>query len=265
MEGVAQVAGSEEDIEMTSEGEDVVPAESVENVAVEPRVEAPAERALPQEVMVQPSGDVPSRPRVLKTYSKKSTGTVEAGTKGPSGTAELPRPAIPKVTLRVTAPALSDSPSSAGPPVPPSPSPSMGDHSSDGDYLEERPSHIWVNASRSRRKLRMDRQRLDDGAVRVRPVRAADTALVRVTNLSAYARGQAPRFTWGVGVGARASDILFVSVVPRGVRDVVLTCPFFRLTVVVPPAPGKDCLASLWRESTNVSCAIAGRSFVGAQ
>ena len=61
----------------------------------------------------------------------------------------------------------------------------------------------------------MDRQRLDDGAVRVRPVRAADTALVRVTNLSAYARGQAPRFTWGVG--ARASDILFVSLVLRSV------------------------------------------------
>ena len=91
----------------------------------------------------------------------------------------------------------------------------MGDHSSDGDYLEERPSHVWVNASRSRRKLRMDRQRLDDGAVRVRPVRAADTALVRVTNPSAYARGQAPRFTRGVG--ARASDILFVSL---GSQDV---------------------------------------------
>ena len=62
----------------------------------------------------------------------------------------------------------------------------MGDHSSDGDYLEERPSHIWVNASRSRRKLRMDRQRLDDGAVRVRPMCSADTVLVRVVNLSAY-------------------------------------------------------------------------------
>ena len=173
------------------------------------------ERVVLQDVVPQLLGGGPTRPRVTKTYLKKSTGTLEAGTKGPPVTAELPHPTKHKVTLHVTAPVSSDSPSSAGPPVPPSPSPSLGDHSSDGDYLEEHPSHIWVNASRSRWKLRMDRQCLDDGAVRVWPVRAADTALVRVTNLSAYARGQAPRFTWGVG--ARASDILFVSLVLRSV------------------------------------------------
>ena len=61
----------------------------------------------------------------------------------------------------------------------------------------------------------MDRQRLNDGAVRVRPVHSADTVLVRVVNLSAYARGQAPCFTQRVG--ARALDILFVSLSLRGV------------------------------------------------
>ena len=61
----------------------------------------------------------------------------------------------------------------------------------------------------------MDRQRLYNGVVRVRPVHSADIALVRVVNLSAYARGQAPRFTRGVE--NRASDILFVSL---GSQDV---------------------------------------------
>ena len=132
-----------------------------------------------------------------------------AGTKGSSSTVELPCPIKQKVILHVNTPVPQVSPSSGGPSVAPSLSPSGGDHSSDGDYLEEHPSHIWVNASRSRWKLHMDRQQLDDGAVRVRRVRSADTALVRVVNLSAYVQGQAPRFTWRVG--ARASDILFVS------------------------------------------------------
>ena len=54
----------------------------------------------------------------------------------------------------------------------------------------------------------MDRQHLDDRAVRVKPVCSTDTALVRVVDLGAYVRGQAPLFTQGLG--SRASDILFV-------------------------------------------------------
>ena len=36
MEGATRVAGSEEDVEMASAGEDMVPAEPVEEIAVEP-------------------------------------------------------------------------------------------------------------------------------------------------------------------------------------------------------------------------------------
>ena len=212
MEGAARVAEGDGDVEMESPDEVVVPEERSEEVEMGQRDEVFAETVVPSEVLPQALEGVPRRPRVTKTYSKKTTGTTTAETKDlPS--AELTRPQ--KVILHVRSPVPPASPSSAGPPVPPSPSPSGGDHSSDRDYLEEHPSHIWVNASRSRRKLRIDRYRLDDGAVRVRPVRAADTALARVVNLNAYARGQAPRFTRGIGV--RASDILFVSLGSRGI------------------------------------------------
>ena len=209
MEGVMRVVESEGDVEMESAEEDVVPAELLEEVEMEQRVEMPVETVIPQDIAPQSLENNSQCPRVIKTYSKKSAGTAVAGTKGSSSTVELPHPVKQKVILHVNTPVPPASPSSAGPPVPPSPSPSRGDHSSDGDYLEERPSHIWVNSSRSRRKLRMDRQRLDDGAVQVWPVHSVDIALVRVVNLSAYARGQAPRFTRGVGT--RALDILYVS------------------------------------------------------
>ena len=143
---------------------------------------------------------------MIRTYSKRPTGVTTSETKE-----SVTVPAVVthqcRVFLKVSEPAAPHPPSS--PSVLSSPLPSGGDHSSDEDYLEERPLHIWVNATRSRRKLRLDRQRLDDGALREQLVRPADKALGRVINLMAYAQGQAPRFTRGLG--GQASDILFVS------------------------------------------------------
>ena len=215
MEGVTWVAESDGDVEMESLEEDMVSAEHCEEVEMGQRGDTLVETVVPPDVVPQLLGDNPQRPRIIKTYSKKSAGIAVAGTKDSSSTSEPTRPVKQKVILHVHSLVPLVSPSSAGPPVPPSPCPSEGDHSSDGDYLEEHPLHIWVNNSRSRWKLCMDRYRLDDGAVQVRPVCSADTALVRVVNLSAYARGQAPHFTRGVG--ARASDVLFVSL---GSQDV---------------------------------------------
>ena len=89
MECATRVAGSEEDVEMASAREDMIPTEPVEEIAVDPRVETPVERMVPQDVVPQSSGGGPTRPCVTKTYLKKSAGTVGAETKGPSVTAEL--------------------------------------------------------------------------------------------------------------------------------------------------------------------------------
>ena len=187
-----------EDIEMEDVSEGVVP-EGLTG-------DHPSETQLPSvEVLseVVRSERVPRK--VTRTYSKKSLKEVASG--GGDVTVSLSTPKQRKVILTVSEPVVSHR--SVSPPVPPLPLPLGGDHSSDEDYLEERPLQIWVNATRLRRKLRLDHQRLDNGAVWERPIRPADTALTRVVNLSAYVRGQAPRITWGVG--ARATDILFVS------------------------------------------------------
>ena len=168
----------------------------------------PVESTLQQDLVPEPVQTDRLRLRIIKMYSRRAAGTVVSDTKE-LPTADRPCSMVQKVILHINDPRPPVSPSAAEPPVPPSPTPSGGDHSLDGDYLEECPTHIWVNSSRSHRKLRMDRQHLDDGAVRVRPVCSADTALVRVVNLSAHARGQAPRFTRDTG--NRALDILFVS------------------------------------------------------
>ena len=123
MEGVTQAAGSDGDVEMESPEEIMVPEGRSEDVEMGQRDEVLAETVVPSEVLPQALEGVPRRPRVTKTYSKKTTGTTTAGTKDfPSS--ELARPQ--KVILHVRSPVFSASPSSAGPPVPPSPSPLGG-------------------------------------------------------------------------------------------------------------------------------------------
>ena len=195
MQGIEEASVEDVDMEDVSEG--VVPEGLAGDHTLEtqlPSVEVLSEVVRSERVS----------PKVTRTYSKKSSKEVALGVGGVTVSPSTPRQR--KVILTVSEPVVSHC--SVSPPVPTSPLPSGGDHSSDEDYLEERPLQIWVNATRSRRRLRLDRQRLDDGAVRERPICPADTVLTRVVNLSAYARGQAPRITWGVG--ARATNILFV-------------------------------------------------------
>ena len=167
MEGIACVSEDKGDIEMDSvHEEDAVPA-SLPVVAETKQTEGmPVETVLQQDAAPDPLERSPPRPCIIRTYSRKAVGTARSDTKGSAITGQ-PRPAVQKVILRVNDPAPPVSPSSVGPPVPPLPSPSGGDHSLDRDYLEEHPLHIWVNLSRSHQKLHMDRQHLDDQAVRV--------------------------------------------------------------------------------------------------
>ena len=135
---------------------------------------------------------------VVRTYSKKVLGTVAlemaalgtvASRENPSTLSESPTRRC--ITLQVTKPIVQSSLS------PPSPPPMGSDHSSDGNYvakpsldkgyLDERPSQIWVNVHHSHCKVWYNCQWLDNGVVRVRPVRSLDTALVQVINLEAYA------------------------------------------------------------------------------
>ena len=207
--------------------------------------------------------NVPQRRPVIRTYSKKAAGTAVLGVPSAVSATDTPRPVVHKVILHVNEPAPSVPSSFSGPPKPPSPVPSGGDHTSDEDYLDERPSHIWVNASRSRRGLRLDRQHLDDGAVRVRPVRSADTALVRVVNLGAYARGQAPRFTRGLEV--RSTDILFVRLGGWLCPFLSSLIPFSRPMGVVRLVLGRACLVFSSRGKMSVCFVTAGRSCVEHQ
>ena len=188
--------------------EEVVPERSIGGQVPEQKGFVSSETKLP--LVETPSETVRSKripPKVTRTYSKNSLTVAALGTV--DLTASHTTPKQRRVVLTVSEPVVPQC--SASLVIPPSPLPLGGDHSLDKDYLDKRPLQIWVNAVCSRRRLRLDCQRLDDGAVRERPVRPADTALVRVVNLDAYARGQAPRITWGVGV--RASVILFVSVI----------------------------------------------------
>ena len=207
MEGIRGSPSGGEDFGMEVSKVEVAPEGVVRKATSTVEVKPTSETVLPP--VVESSGPVAESrrpPRVIRTYSKKPAGVMTSETKelGTVPTVVAPQR---RVFLKVSEPAPPHPPSSLS--VLSSPLPSGGDHSSDEDYLEERPLQIWVNATRSRRKLRLDRQRLDDGALRERPVRPADTALGRVVNLMAYARGQAPRFTRGLG--SQASDILFVS------------------------------------------------------
>ena len=116
MEGVARAAESDGDVEMESSEELMVPEGRSEDVEMGQRDEVLAETVVPSEVLPQALEGVPRRPRVTKTYSKKTTGTTTAETKGlPSS--ELTHPQ--KVILHVRSPVPPASPSSAGPPVPP--------------------------------------------------------------------------------------------------------------------------------------------------
>ena len=224
MQGIESAPLEDEDIDMgVISEEEAVPERLIGGQVPEQRGFVPLETELP--LVEAPSESVRNErvpPKVTRTYSKKSSAVVASGTV--DSTVSPTTPKQRRVILTVSEPILPQR--SASLVMPPSPLPSGGDNSLDKDYLGEWPLQIWVNATCLCRRLHLDRQRLDDGAVRERPVHPADTALVRVVNLHACARGQAPRITWGVGV--RASDILFVSVV-LGFQDYWLTWPLVGL------------------------------------
>ena len=209
MQGIEIAPLEDEDIDMGVVSEEgAVPERSIGGQVLERKGLVSLETQLP--LVKTPSETVRSErvpPKVTRTYSKKSSTVAALGTVDLAASPTTPRQR--RVVLTVSEPVLHYC--SVSPIIPPSPLPLGGDHSLEEDYLDKRPLQIWVNATCLRRRLRLDCQRLEDRAVRERPVCPADTALVRVVNLNAYAQGQAPRITQGVGV--RASDILFVSVV----------------------------------------------------
>ena len=103
-----------------------------------PLVEAPSESVRSER----------APPKVIRTYSKKAPTLFTSGIV--ESTVSPASPKQRKVILTVSEPVLPPRPTS--PVMPPSPSPLGGDHSSDKDYLDERPLQIWVNATRSRQR-----------------------------------------------------------------------------------------------------------------
>ena len=163
MQGIESAPLDDEDIAMgvVSE-EEVIPGRSADVQIPERRGPVSSETWLP--LVEMPSKTVRSKrvpPKVTRTYSKKSSREVASGVVDLAASPTTPRQW--RVVLTVSKPVLSHRPTS--PPVPPSPLPSGGDHSSDKDYLEEWPLQIQVNVTCLHRRLRLDRQRLDNGAV----------------------------------------------------------------------------------------------------
>ena len=110
MEGVMRVVESDGDVEMESPEEDVVPAEHLEEVEMGQRGDTLAETVVLPDVVPQTLESNSPRPRVTKTYSKKSAGTAVAGTKDSSSTSEPTCPVKQKVVLHVHSPAPQTSP-----------------------------------------------------------------------------------------------------------------------------------------------------------
>ena len=170
MEGIKGAPSGGEDFEMREASEaEVVPRGGVRDKGLAPEVKKSSEVLIPPIVeSSEPVVEGRKPPRVVRTYSKKSVGAAVAGTKELVSAPAVVSPQR-EVFLKVSEPTVTRSPSP--PSVPASPLPSGGDHSLDEDYLEEHPLQIWVNATRSRKRLRLDHQRLDDGVLQEQPVR----------------------------------------------------------------------------------------------
>ena len=135
MQGIESASLDDEDVDMGGVSkEGVIPKRSTGSQVPEQRGPVPSEIQLP-------SVEVPSEtvrgervpPKVIRTYSKKSSREVTSGIVGTSALPTTPRQW--KVILTVSKPTLPHH--SISPIVPPLPLPLEGDHSSDEDYLDK--------------------------------------------------------------------------------------------------------------------------------